>query len=75
MSFAAFMPRRAWLNGHLVLASRIESLRFAKIETFSPNNNLHASRLSSRSEVDAQFITWLEGAYEVGLQRHPRRSE
>ena len=28
MSFAAFMPRKHWLNGHLVLARRIESPRF-----------------------------------------------
>jgi hypothetical protein len=28
MSFAAFMPRRHWLNGHLVLARHIASSRF-----------------------------------------------
>ena len=32
MSFAAFMPRRDWLNGHLVLARRIDSPRFLRIE-------------------------------------------
>jgi hypothetical protein len=70
MSFAAFMPRRHWLNGHLVLARRIDNPRFARIETFSPHNVLHAFRLSSPPEVDAEFISWLEGAYEVGMQRH-----
>jgi hypothetical protein len=75
MSFAAFVPRRHWLNGHLVLARRVDSPRFSKIETFSPNNILHAFRLSSRSEVDAQFIGWLEEAYEVGQQRHAHRGE
>jgi len=34
MSFAAFMPRRNWLNGHLVLARRVDSPRFHKIETY-----------------------------------------
>ena len=70
MSFAAFMPRRHWLNGHLVLARRIDSSRFSKIETFSPRNVLHAFRLNSPSEVDAQFTGWLAEAYEVGMQRH-----
>jgi hypothetical protein len=75
MSLAAFMPRRHWLNGHLVLARRIDSPRFSKIESFSPNNILHAFRLSSPSEVDAQFVGWLEEAYEVGMQRDTPRCE
>ena len=74
MSFAAFMPRRDWLNGHLVLARRIENPRFSRIETFSPRNVLHAFRLSSPAEVDAEFIGWLAEAYEVGVQRHLGRS-
>src|SRR5205807_4307931 len=36
MSFAAFMPRRDWLNGHLVLARRIDSPRFLRVERHSP---------------------------------------
>jgi Domain of unknown function (DUF5655) len=70
MSFAAFMPRRDWLNGHLVLARRIESPRFSKIATVSPRNVLHAFRLNSPAEVDDEFIAWLGEAYEVGMQRH-----
>lgn len=69
MSFAAFMPRGDWLNGHLVLARRIESPRFSKIETFSPRNVLHAFRLNSPAEVDDEFIAWLGEAYDVGRQR------
>ena len=74
MSFAAFMPRRDWLNGHLVLARQIDNPRFSRIETFSPRNVLHAFRLSSPAEVDAEFIGWLAEAYEVGVQRHLGRS-
>ena len=70
MSFAAFMPRRHWLNGHLVLARRIDHPRFSKVETFSPRNVLHAFQLSSPTEVDAEFTAWLGEAYEVGMQRH-----
>jgi hypothetical protein len=36
MSFAAFVPRRHWLGGHLVLARRVDSPRFLRIDTYSP---------------------------------------
>ena len=70
MSFAAFQPRRRWLDGHLVLARRSDSPRFRKVETFSPRNVLHAFRLASPVEVDAEFCAWLAEAYRVGEQRH-----
>jgi Domain of unknown function (DUF5655) len=70
MSFAAFMPRRRWLNGHLVLARRIDSPRFLRVETYSPRNVLHAFRLDAPSDVDDEFAGWLAEAYRVGQQRH-----
>jgi len=70
MSFAAVMPRRHWLNGHLVLDNRVESSRFAKIEVYSPRNVLHAFQLRAPSEVDAEFTAWLTQAYRVGEGRH-----
>jgi hypothetical protein len=70
MSFAALMPRRRWVDGHVVLARRLEDPRFTRIETFSPRNHLHAFRLTSPDDVDAQFGAWLAEAYDVGLQRH-----
>ena len=73
MSFAALMPRRDWLNGHLVLARRIDSPRFLRVETFSPRNVLHAFRLSEPDEVDTEFAAWLAEAYRVGAQEHLRR--
>lgn len=73
MSFAAFMPRRDWLNGHLVLARRIDSPRFLRVETFTPRNVLHAFRLSAPEDVDAEFGAWLAEAYRVGAQEHLRR--
>jgi hypothetical protein len=36
MSFAQVTPRKRWLDGHVVLARRLEHPRFRKIETFSP---------------------------------------
>jgi hypothetical protein len=73
MSFAAFMPRRHWLSGHLVLARRIDSPRFVRIDTLSPRNVVHAFRLAAPGEVDAEFAAWLAEAYQVGAQQHLRR--
>lgn len=73
MSFAAFMPRKIWLDGHLVLARRVESQRFRRIEEFSPRNVLHAFRLMTPDEVDEEFAELLTEAYAVGDQRHLER--
>jgi hypothetical protein len=70
MSFAAFMPCRNWLNGHLVLARCIDSPRFTRIETLSPRNVVHAFRLTSPADVDAEFVAWLTESYRVGTQEH-----
>jgi hypothetical protein len=72
MSFAAFMPRRRWLDGHLVLARRIDSPRFRRVEVYSPRNVLHAFRLTAPGEVDAEFTAYLAEAYLVGAQEHLR---
>lgn len=80
MSFAALIPRRRWLDGHVVLARRLDSPRFRRIETYSPQNVLHAFRLTSPAEVDDEVAAWFAEAYAVGEQRHlerraPRSSE
>jgi hypothetical protein len=70
MSFAALLPRRRWLNGHLVLARSVDSPRFTKVEVFSPRNVLHAFRLTAPDEVDDEFAGWIAEAYRVGAQEH-----
>jgi Domain of unknown function (DUF5655) len=70
MSFAAFAARRRWLDGHVVLDHRLYSPRFRRVETYSPRNVLHAFRLTSPEQVDAEVISWLARAYSVGEQRH-----
>ena len=62
--------RRHALDGHLVLAERIDSPRFTRIHTFSPHNVLHAFRLTGPEQVDDEFAGWLRRAYAVGEQRH-----
>ncbi len=73
MSFAAFMPRRHWPNGHLVLARRIDSPRFLRVQALSERNVVHAFRLTSPADVDPEFVAWLADAYRVGTQEHLRR--
>ena len=70
MSFAQVTPRRQWLDGHIVLARRLEHPRFRRVQTFSPRNHLHAFRLSTPDEIDAEFRAWLAEAYRVGAQEH-----
>jgi Domain of unknown function (DUF5655) len=70
MSFAAFTPRARWLDGHLVLARRVDSPRFRRVDVYSPRNVVHAVRLSGPDDVDDEFAAWLAEAYRVGEQRH-----
>jgi len=70
MSFAAFVPRRTWLDGHLVLARQVADARFRKVEVYSPRNVLHGFRLLDPKDVDEQFAAYVGEAYQVGLQHH-----
>jgi hypothetical protein len=70
MSFAAFIVRQNWIDGHVILARRLEHSRFRRIETFSPRNHLHAFRFTSVNEIDAEVEMWFAEAYRVGEQRH-----
>jgi len=72
MSFAAFVPRRHWLDGHVVVARRLDHPRFRRIEEYSPRNVLHAFRLLGPDDVDAEVRSWLAEAYHVGCQDHLR---
>ena len=70
MSFAAFVIRQNWIDGHVVLARWLENPRFRRIETFSPRNHLHAFRFGSLEEIDDEVGAWFAEAYRVGEQRH-----
>ena len=73
MSFAAFVPRKQWLDGHLVLDRQVDSERFRRVEVYSRRNIVHVFRLEAPSEVDAEFVAWLRLAYRVGEQQHHSR--
>jgi hypothetical protein len=70
MSFAQVTPRQRWLDGHVVLARRLESPRFRRIETFSPRNHVHVFRVITVDDIDEEFRAWLREAYAVGEQNH-----
>jgi hypothetical protein len=70
MSFAAFSLRPHWVDGHVVLARRLESPRFRRIDVISPRNQVHVFRLREPSEVDDEVERWLHEAYSVGEQKH-----
>jgi hypothetical protein len=70
MSFAAFTLKRRWIDGHVVLARKLDSSRFTRFEYFSPGNQLHAFRLHKPAEVDDEVEAWLAEAYLVGEQKH-----
>jgi len=72
MSFAAFVPRRHRLTGHLVLAREAEHPAVRRVEVYSPRNVLHAFVLHGPDEVDAAFLALLAEARDVGEQRHLR---
>ncbi len=70
MRFAALMPQKSALKGHLVLSRRHPSARFEKIETYSPRNHVHVFRLRGDDELDAGFRRLIGEAYRVGRQDH-----
>ncbi len=55
---------------HLVLARRLESARFRKVESISPRNHVHHLRIREPAELDEELATWLREAYRVGQQQH-----
>jgi len=73
--FAQVTPRMKWLDGHVVLARRLEHRRFRGIDTISPRNHVHHFRLTSLSDVDHEFESWIKEAYAVGEQRHLQKPQ
>lgn len=70
MSFAAFSLKPHWVDGHVVLARRLDSTRFKRIYEVSPRNQVHEFRLGSAADVDEEVKSWLREAYSVGQQKH-----
>jgi hypothetical protein len=69
MRFAALMPQRTCLKGHLVLSERRESKCFERVDSYSPRNHVHVFRLRSKKDLTAEFRRWVREAYRVGQQK------
>lgn len=72
MRFAAAMPRRAWLEGHLNLARRVDDPHFFKIVQYGPATFTHSFRALDASFFDASFATLVRESYIRGCQEHER---
>ena len=70
MRFAALMPLKHALKGHLVLARRHDSPRFERVETYSQRNHVHVFRLVSEGDFDKELCSLIAEAYDVGCQMH-----
>lgn len=70
MRFAALMPQKRALRGHLVLERRSESRFFEKIETYSPRNHVHVFVFRTEEDLTPAFRPWIVMAYRVGCQEH-----
>jgi len=62
------------LHAHVVLARRLESSRFTKIESISAKNHVHHFVIEGMNQLDDEVLFWLLEAYRVGLQEHLRRT-
>ena len=75
MRFAAIIPQKTQLRGHLVLPEPHPSPCFDRIESYSPRNHVHLFRISSDEQLDewqlgGEFTGFLKAAYRVGHQEH-----
>ena len=75
MSFAMVVPRRGWLDGHVVLDRIVESRHVRKVETYGPRSHVHRFRIADLADLDAEFLALLRAAYAVGEQRHLARAD
>lgn len=74
MRFAALMPQRSALKGHLVLSERHEDPCFKRVDSLSAGNHVHVFRLQSPDDLTELLVRRIGEAYRVGLQEHLRRS-
>ncbi len=66
MTFAQLTPRAKWVDGHVVLARRLEHPRFRRIESISVRNHVHLFRLVSVDEVDREVEAGCEKPIQWG---------
>jgi hypothetical protein len=74
MSFAQLTPKRAWVDGHVVLAAPMPRPFVRRIDSLSPRNHVHHFRLTHEKDLTPDFLALLREAYAVGEQKHVGQS-
>jgi hypothetical protein len=57
------------LAAHVVLARRLASPRFTRIESLTPTSHVHHFQISRLEELDDEVRAWLCEAYSVGTNQ------
>lgn len=73
MSFAQVTPKQGVLDGHFVLARRVENSVFRKIDTISLRNHVHHFRLTRPEDITPAIRAYAKEAYGLGRQEHLRK--
>jgi hypothetical protein len=68
--FAGVTPRARWLDLSLWLPERVESSRWHRVETLTPNATVHVLRVTDGAQLDEEVAGWVARAYAVGRQDH-----
>jgi hypothetical protein len=68
--FASVSLHEQGLDGHLVLARRLEDAAFTRIEALAPERHGHYFRFDAGEGLHDRLTGWLREAYAVGQQRH-----
>lgn len=71
--FAGVTPRTRWLDLSLWLPERVESSRWHRVETLTPNATVHVLRVTDAGQLDDEVAGWIAQAYAVGRQDHLAR--
>jgi hypothetical protein len=70
-NFGGIVVRRASLDLSFVTSRMQRHARIHKSEQVGPRKFAHHTRLASPAEVDAQIVSWLREAYQLGVRAEP----
>jgi hypothetical protein len=70
--FASVQITQARLTGHLNLARHLTDRRISKVEPLTKRLHLHRYAISTMSDLDQEFSTWLCEARAIGDGEDPR---
>jgi hypothetical protein len=68
--FAGAKPKRQTLDGFLDLQHVVRDPRIVRSSPYTRRLYVHQFRLSSTTQLDEQFASWVQEAYDVGAGAH-----